>query len=275
MFWKLLARVPALEVLAHRAVWGALSFLLLLASRRDLKALWPALRQRKILGAMALASVLIGINWLTYIHAVAADWILECSLGYFINPLASVLLAAFVLGEKLRRLQWMAVGLAAFGVVQLAAQAQGLPWVSLILALSFALYALVRKVAPVAALLGSTMEALLLLPWALAYLLFLAWRGGAHFGEDASISALLVSTGLVTALPLLLFALSARLLPLSIVGFMQYLAPTLQFLLAVFVYGERFSPAHRNAFVCIWVALAIFSLEGWWRSRKRARATAG
>ena len=268
LFWKLLTHVDPVEILAHRAVWGLGAFVGLAA----IAGVWPevrvALRDRRTLAVMALSGALLAINWGTFVAAVATDHLLDASLGYFINPLVSVALGMVVLGERLRRLQWLAIALAATGVALLTVDAGTLPWISLVLAVTFGLYGLVRKTAKVDSLVGSTVETAIMTPIAIAYLVFLAARGGGALGHAGTTTELLlVATGVITAVPLLLFTSAARRLPLSTVGFLQYLAPTGQFLLAVLAFGEPFARGKLAAFACIWAGLAVFSLDAYRASR--------
>jgi chloramphenicol-sensitive protein RarD len=262
VYLKAIARTPVLEVLCHRVVW-ALVLLLAIAWWRDrLAEVGRALRERRTLAALAASTVLIAVNWLVYIYSVVRGRMLEGSLGYYVNPLVNVLLGVLILHETLRRMERVAVALAAAGMVWLALHLGQPPWISLTLAASFGLYGLVRKVAPVGALTGLTVETLLLAPLAAGVL---AWRlsaGRAAFlSGDTRLDVLLVLAGPATAFPLLCFAAAARRLPLSTLGFLQYLSPTVQFLLAVLVYGEPFHRAQAGAFVSIWVALALFAYQ--------------
>ncbi|HUS64916.1 MAG TPA: EamA family transporter RarD [Kofleriaceae bacterium] len=271
VFWKRLTGVAPVEVLAHRAFWGLGAFALLVGVAGQGGALRAGLRQRRVVAAMALSSALVALNWGLFVHAVDTDRVLDASLGYFINPLLSVALGLVVLRERLRRLQWIAIALAASGVVLLTVDAGQLPWISLVLAGSFGLYGLVRKQAPVESLVGSAIETLFLAPVAAAYLVVLAARGGGALGHAAGdVQALLVATGFVTAVPLVLFNSAARRLPLATVGFLQYLAPTGQFLLAVLVYDEPFARGQLQAFACIWAGLAVFTLDAL-RARRAAQ----
>ncbi len=257
IYLKLLASVPALEVLSHRVVW-ALGFLALLAARRGLLGpLREAFRGRTVL-VLAASSLAIAANWLVYIWSVQTGRILESSLGYFINPLVNVLLGVVVFKEKLDRPELLATGLATLGVGWMTLRAGGVPWIALALASLFGGYGVLRKLAPVGAVVGLVVETLLLAPLALAYL---AWSHAA--GELAFLSRgrgldlLLALSGPVTAVPLLLFVGAARRLPLSVLGFLQYLSPSLQFLLAVFVYGEPLTRSKVMAFGLIWSGLLI------------------
>ncbi|MCB1035459.1 MAG: EamA family transporter RarD [Acidobacteria bacterium] len=262
LYWKLLSDLPALEILAFRVLWGMVLLFLLLRWRGRVGELVRSFQSGRLLRIFALSAFLIGINWYLYLYAVLQGHILQASLGYFINPLFNVLLGMLFLHERLRPAQWLAVGLAAVAVAQLAAQAGTFPWISLTLVLTFGIYGLVRKTAPADALLGMNLETAFLVPVAGSYVCLLAARGEARFVEaDTSLLVLVAFTGVMTALPLLWFSNAARRLPLSTLGFFQYIAPTGQFLLAVFHYHEPFSALQLRSFVLIWIALAIFSFE--------------
>jgi chloramphenicol-sensitive protein RarD len=268
LFWKLLDHVPALELVAHRVTWACVAYLLLVGWQRRLRELVVSLRDPKVLRAIVPAAVLISINWLVFVYAVVTDRVLHASLGYFLNPLVSIVLGMVFLRERMRMVQWIAVGLAALGVVQLAGLAEGVPWIGIVLAVSFGLYGLTRKVAPVDGLMGATIESVLLVPIAMGYLAWLAVSGSGAFGTlGVRTDLLLVCAGIVTATPLVWFANAARLLPLRTLGFVQYLAPSTQFLLAVYAFGEPLTNVHVRAFACIWAAVAIFTAESWWRAR--------
>jgi len=271
VFWKLLAGIDPVEVLAHRIVWGVAAFALIVPFAGAGPALRVAMRDRRTLAVMALSGSLLALNWGIFVGSVATGHLLEASLGYFINPLVSVGLGMVVLGERMRRLQWLAIAFAFAGVVLMTWYAGRIPWISLLLAATFGSYGLVRKVARVESLVGSTLETALLAPIAAGYLVLVAMRGEGALGHtDATTHLLLVATGVVTAGPLLLFTSAARRLPLSTIGFLQYLSPTGQFLLAVLVYGEPFSADRLLAFALIWAGLAVFSLD-LLRLRRRPR----
>ncbi|HEY0477539.1 MAG TPA: EamA family transporter RarD [Kofleriaceae bacterium] len=262
LFWKLFGQVSAVEILAHRLVWGALAFAVLAAAVGAAPAVRTALRDARTLALMALSGTLLVINWGVFVSAVATGHILDASLGYFIIPLLSVGLGMVVLRERLRRLQWIAIGAATLGVAIQTWRAGHLPWISVVLATSFAAYGLVRKLARVESLAGSTVETALLAPLAAGYLAILAHGGGGQLGHaPAGTQILLISTGVVTAVPLLLFNSAARRLPLSTLGFLQYLGPTCQFLLAIGLYGEPFAREQLVAFGFIWAGLAVFSVD--------------
>jgi chloramphenicol-sensitive protein RarD len=269
---KVVRAAPVLEVLCHRVVW-ALVFLLVLSWRQgELGVLRSALRSRRTLAVLAASATLIAVNWLVYIWAVVNGRLLEASLGYYINPLVNVLLGVVILGERLERPVQIAVGIAAAGVLWLALHLGDFPWIPLVLATSFGLYGLMRKLAPVGALAGLIIETALLLPLTGGYLAWAIASGRAAFlAGDPSLDGRLLLAGPVTAVPLLCFAAAARRLPLSTLGFLQYLSPTLQFLLAVFVYGESFDRTRAVAFVFIWTAVALFAAHS---ARARGRVLA-
>lgn len=262
IYFKATATVPPLEVLAHRVIW-AFAMLLVVAARlglsQELRAAFRSAATMRLLGA---SSVLIAVNWLVYIWAVVSGRILEGSLGYYINPLLSVLLGVIVFRERLERSVLAAIAIAAAGVLWLTLHVGRPPWVALSLAFSFGLYGLLRKLAPVGAVTALTVETGLLLPFALAYLGLARARGTLAFlAGGFRLDLLLVLVGPITAIPLLFFAGAARRLPLSTLGFLQYVSPTLQFLVAVALYREPFSAARGVAFACIWTALAIFAVH--------------
>lgn len=262
IYLKAVREAPVLEVLSHRIVW-ALVLLLLLAWRRgELAELRALLRPGRTLAILAASTAAIAVNWLIYIFAVANGRLLEASLGYYINPLVNVLLGVVVLGERLERAVQVAVILASAGVLWLAAGAGRPPWISLALAVSFGLYGLFRKLAPVRPVVGLAAETGLLLPLAGGYLAWSVASGRAAFlAGPPSLDLLLLLAGPVTALPLLCFAAAARRLSLTTLGFLQYLSPTVQFLLAVAAYHEPFDRARAVTFGFIWAALAVFALH--------------
>ncbi len=262
VYFKAVASVPPLEVLAHRVVWSALVLAAFVAARGRGAALLEAARDRRTLLTLGASAVLIALNWYVFIWAVGHGRVLQASLGYFINPLVNVLLGVVFLRERLRRPQVASVALAGAGVAWLAASQRQVPVIALVLAASFGLYGLLRKRVRADALTGLTAETLLLFGPALAWLLRRDAEGALVFlHRDAGIDLLLLAAGPVTAAPLLWFANAARRLRLATVGFLQYLSPSLQFSLAVAAYGERFGPAHRVAFACIWAALALYSWD--------------
>lgn len=254
LYFKAVAHVPAAELLGHRIVWAVL----LLAGFVRLQRAWRPLNARA-LGMLVVSASLISCNWLVYIYAIQTDRLLEASLGYYINPLVTMVLGMLFLGERLRGFQWVAVALAAAGTAWLAIGQGGLPWIALVLAFSFAFYGLVRKTIGVESLQGLFTETLMLAPFALLGLAWLDARGdGAFLALNLRTDLLLVAAGIVTSVPLLWFTQAARRLPLITLGFMQYLAPTLGFLIAVFIFREPFGATQSIAFTCIWVAIAIY-----------------
>ncbi len=271
LYFSLLKDVPALEVVAHRTVWSLLFVSLLLLSLRRLSWLRPVLRQPRVLAIFMGSAILLVINSLTYVWAVQNGHVLDGSLGYFINPLVNVALGFVFLRERPRPVQWVAVALAAAGVLWLTIQTGRLPWVALVLALSFGLYGLVRKTAPLGALEGLGLETLLMAPIAAAALLFWTVQGSSAFaiGDPVTLMWLLLA-GPLTAVPLLLFAAGARRLPLTTLGLVQYISPTMQFALGVWLFHEPLAPARMVAFGLIWAALGVYSAEGLWRSRRGA-----
>jgi chloramphenicol-sensitive protein RarD len=271
LYLKLLQAVPVLQVTAHRLVWGCAFALIWLAIRRELPHVWTALRDSRIRWRLCLSAMLISINWITYVYGIANERVVETSLGYFINPLVNVLIGVVVLAERLNRAQWTAVAIAAMGVSYLTWNAGHPPWIALTLAFSFALYGLVRKVVQVDALAGFASETLVLLPVGIGYLIWCELGGVGSIGHlSPSINALLVLGGPLTAIPLVLFAFGARRIPYSTVGLLQYIGPTIQLILAILVFHEPFSHERAIGFSLIWTALAIYAIDGLWRSRKVA-----
>jgi chloramphenicol-sensitive protein RarD len=268
IYWKQLSHVSAAVVLCHRVLWSVVFTLGVLALRGGLAGLVQLMRQRALRRALFVSTSLIAVNWGLFIWAVSVDRVTEASLGYYINPLLNVALARVVLGERLTRLQAAAVGLAAIAVVYLTVSMGALPWVSLVLALTFSLYGLVRKQAPVGALEGLTIETGLAAPAALIALLWLDPGQSALTTADVRTAAFLIGSGVATALPLLAFAAAARRLRYSTLGIVQYLAPSLQLVCAVLLYGEPFRRVHALTFGLIWVAVVLYSFEA---LRTRAR----
>jgi chloramphenicol-sensitive protein RarD len=261
LYFRALAGVPAPEVLAHRILWSSAFMVLLVSLARRWGDVLRQLKASGTLPTLAASALLISTNWLVYIWAVHAGRVVEASLGYFVNPLVSVLLGVVFLREPLSRRQAAAVALAAAGVLVLLVRAGQPPWVALTLAVTFGLYGLLRKRARVDPLAGLLAEVCMLLPLAAGWLGWL-WLGGeAHFGGGARVTLLLAASGVVTAVPLLLFAVGVGRLRLSTVGLLQYLNPTAQLLIAVFAFGEPFGAAHAVAFGCIWASLALYTAE--------------
>lgn len=257
VYFKWLKAVPSIDIVAHRIVWSLLVLVLLVTAARAWDQIRDALRSRRAMAMLFLTALLIGANWLLYVHAINSGHILAGSLGYYLNPLANILLGRFILKERLTRLQWTAVAIAAAGIAVLAAGALGTLWISLTLCFSFATYGLLRKIIHVESLAGLTVETTFLFPIALGWLL-LGGAVGAPMGSGGQETALLMAAGIVSTVPLLCFTAAARRLAYSTVGILQFIAPTLQFLLAVAVYDEPFTTAHAIAFGCIWTALALY-----------------
>lgn len=278
LYFKLLQTVPASQILMHRIIWSLAFVLVLLAGRRQWQWLRKLLKQPKVLLGFGISAVLLSSNWLIYIWSVNSGRVVDASLGYFITPLVNVLLGYLLLKEKLRPMQWTAIALAAAGVAWLTWQSGQLPWIGLALAATFGTYGLLRKTAALGPLEGLTLETLLLVPLALGYL---AWLGvqdqDVFHSAPAATRWLLAASGPITAIPLLLFAAGARRIPLSTLGFLQYIAPTLQLLLGVWLYREPFGGARLIGFITIWTALAVYSVEGLWqahRGRQQRKAAA-
>jgi chloramphenicol-sensitive protein RarD len=272
LYFKALAGVAPTEIVAHRIVWSLFFLAALATSWRRWPAIRAALAAPRIAMTLGVTATLIAINWLVYIYAVVSGHVLEGSLGYYLNPLVNVLLGVFLLKERLTLAQKAAFALAAAGVAILAVGAGGAIWISLTLAASFAVYGFLRKVAPVDALEGLSVETLFLTPLAFAWILWLQHQGTGGFLVSRTTDLLLIVGGAVTAIPLLLFTAAAKRLPYSTLGFLQYVAPSLQFLLAVLVFGEPLTLAHIVCFCAIWAALAVFVFEGVRTGRAAARA---
>ncbi|MBN8846030.1 MAG: EamA family transporter RarD [Sphingomonadales bacterium] len=268
LFFKLLSTVPPVEVLAQRIVWSLPLCFLIMAFRRQIGDYLAALRDWRVLRMLFVSAVLIAINWLVYIYSIFTDHVLAASLGYYLNPLVNVMLGMIFLGERLSRLQVVAVAIAGVGVAILLAGALDTLWISLTLAFSFGIYGLIRKVVPVGSLPGLAIETTVLLPAALAAAAWYLWiADGRGFGSDMSTSLLLAAGGIVTAVPLLLFATAARKMSYAALGFVQYLAPTLQFLLSLFIFDEPLKPAQLACFLLIWTSIAVFSFDMWRKMR--------
>ena len=272
VYFKLIDMVSPFEVLTHRIVWAVPFGALIILWRKQWPEVRRALVDRSMLAWLSLAALCISVNWFIYIWSVQNDRIFEASLGYYINPLVYVLAGVVLLGERLRRLQLVAVVLAALGVLYLTVSGGVFPWAAISLALLFTSYGVIRKQAGIGAMPGLFIETTLLLPFALGWLLYLVALGQASFASgDAGLSGLLILGGPITVIPLLLFAIAARSLSLTTVGFMQFLAPTLQFLTGLY-YGEHLTDAHLVCFACIWAAVLFFSYDAVTAGRKKAPA---
>jgi chloramphenicol-sensitive protein RarD len=272
LFFSLLSSVAAGEVLAHRVIWSLLATLLIILLLKRRQALWQLLHQPRALAWLALSALLIASNWLIFIWSVGQQRVLEASLGYFMTPLVSLVLARILLKEKLHIWQALAGWLAAAAVLWELYSLGSLPWIPLSLALTFGFYGLVRKQQPVDGMLGLTVETLWMLPVAMVWLGWMLWAGqNLQFGESMQLSLLLMASGVVTATPLLLFAAAAQRLDLSVVGFIMYVNPTMQFLSAVLILNEDYPPQRLITFALIWAAMLLF-MWGLWQARRQAAA---
>ena len=269
IYWRLLEQDPAIEILAHRMVWSLVFMAIILTVQKEWGWLGVVLRNRRTVMIYTLAAILLALNWYTYIWAVNAGFVVEASLGYFINPLVNFLLGVVFLREKLRLGQVAAVIMAVLGVIYLAVNYGSLPWISLVLAFTFGTYGLIKKTAALESMHGFSLETIVLFLPALGYLLYRNAAGVGAFGHQGLlITSLLALAGPVTSIPLLLFGYSARRIPLSMLGFIQYITPTLQFLLGVFVYFEPFPKARLVGFCIIWLALLVYSIESAFYTRR-------
>ncbi|TVQ29973.1 MAG: EamA family transporter RarD [Phycisphaeraceae bacterium] len=272
IYFKLVASIPPMEVLAHRVVWSVLLLAFLLTVRSRWGEIRAALRRRRTMINLCITTLLIANNWYWFIWAVSNDHVLQASLGYFINPLVNVGLGVLFLRERLTRAQVAGLMLAGAGVLYLAMAHEGVPWVALMLAFSFGFYAMLRKRSSVEAMSGLMIETTLLLPAGMIFLLWIGMKGEGTFGSGTPTQHLLLFlAGAVTLFPLLWFTEAARRVRLSTLGFMQYIAPTGQFLLAVLLYRETFTGAHAVAFTCIWAALVIYTVDSAIRLQRNRR----
>jgi chloramphenicol-sensitive protein RarD len=271
VYFKLVRSVAPLEILAHRIIWSVAILLVMVTVARRWNAVRRVVTSRRLLGALAASTALIAVNWFVFIWAITRDHMVDASLGYFINPLVNVLLGFLVLRERLRRWEWVSVAIAATAVIWLTVGAGVFPWISLTLAFSFALYGLVRRLAGVASIEGLTIETAILLPLAVGYLVHRASAGTIAFNSRGVwFDLLLVAAGPITALPLLWFAAAVQRLRFATVGLLQYISPTLQFFFAVAVFHEPFDSGRLVAFVMIWIAIVIYSVDNFrYRSAER------
>lgn len=274
LYFHAIGDVPPMEILAHRMLWSLLFLVVVLTARSQWRWLPDVLKKPKVVWSFIASALLLSANWFVYIWSVKNGHVIDASLGYFINPLVNVLLGQLVLKEHLRRGQWLAVAIAAAGVLWLTVQAGQLPWIALILGCTFGGYGLLRKTAALAALEGLSFETLILFPLALAYVAWLAMHGQNAFLNAPSDTTrwLLVAAGPITAIPLLLFAAGARRIPMAVLGMLQYLSPTIQMLLGLWVFHEAFSAERMAGFIVIWSALAVYMAEGLWTSRRASAA---
>ena len=276
LYLRPLHGVETLEVIAHRVAWSCVFIFILMLARGELGKARAALTSPALLWRLCISASLVTVNWITYVYAVARGHVLEASLGYFINPLVNVVLGVLLLRERLNAAQWIAVGLAGAAVLYMSVISGNPPWISLIVATAFGLYGFVRKVIAVEALPGLAVETFLLLPVAAVYLI---WREVAGIGamghSGLAIDALLIGSGPITAIPLFLFAYGARLIPYSTMGVLQYIAPSLQLILGLLVFGETLEHSRAVGFALIWTALVVYVADGIWRTRpKRSALTA-
>ncbi len=263
VYFHQVASVPALEVVLHRTLWSMVLLAVLLAARRQLAWVAALRRQPRVVAAFLLSALLLSANWLIYVWAVHNQHVVDASLGYFILPLVNVAMGYAFLHERPRPGQWLALAVAAAGVLWLTVQAGRLPWIALVLALTFGFYGLLRKTAVLGAMEGLALETALLAPLAVGGLAWLGWTGqAAWLHADAATLGWLVAAGPITAIPLLLFAAGARRIPLATMGVLQYISPSLQFALGVWLFGEEVQPARLAGFVLIWAALVLYTLEG-------------
>ncbi|WP_343587820.1 EamA family transporter RarD [Herbaspirillum sp.] len=266
LYFKMLKEIPSLDIVVHRLFWSFIFLTVVLVWRRQWAWLKQAAQQPRVLLGFLFSALLLSGNWVLYVWAVNAGRIVDTSLGYFMSPLVSVVLGYLILKERMRPLQWLAVILALGAVLWLTIANGSLPWIGLIIAVTFGLYGLLRKTAQLGALEGLSLETLMLLPLVLVVLGIDTWRGSNSFvGASAGAQLLLVLSGPVTVVPLLLFAQAARRIPLSLLGLLQYISPTIQLLTGVLLYGESFAGDRAIGFSVIWLALAVYSAEGLWR----------
>lgn len=279
LYIKQVSEVNPLEVVAHRSVWSLVFMLAMLMAMKRFAWLGQALRQPRVLGLFALSALLLSANWLVYVWAVSHHRLIDATLGYFINPLVNVMLGFLVLHERPRPMQWAAVALATAGVLWLTIGAGQLPWIALVLAASFGTYGLLRKTATLGAIEGLTLETLVLAPLNIALLLWFALRHEGSFGHgNLALDAWLIFGGPCTAIPLLLFAYGARRVTMATLGLLQYLGPTIGFLIGVFLFKEPFDPQRGIGFALIWIGLLVYSSESLWKLRQAngtAAAVAG
>ncbi|WP_028546615.1 EamA family transporter RarD [Paenibacillus taiwanensis] len=275
IYWKSIGAVPAEEVLAHRIIWSLVFMVVVLLAAGKFKGVMTEIKavftNKRQASSMILAAILISVNWLVFIFAVKSDHVLEASMGYYINPLLNVFLATLFLKERLNKVEWASVVIAGTGVLCLTVYYGKFPWAALILATTFSFYGLIKKKVKVSVWTGLTIETLIIAPFALIYLLFFDRSGVSMWDQDMTTIILLIGTGIVTAIPLLLFAAGAQRISFTLVGFLQYMAPTIMLLLGLFLFHEPFSQAQLFAFILIWLALLLFSVS---RTREMLRRKA-
>ncbi len=270
IYWKLLKHVPAIQLIGHRIVWSFASLIIVILIIGQWKEFRNSVYNLKVLRLYLLAAILIGVNWFMYVWAVNAGHIVETSLGYYINPLLSVFMGVIFFRERLNLWQWIPIGMAAIGVIYLTISMGALPWIALILAFSFASYGLVKKVAPLSSLYGLTLETFILFLPAAFFLLYSEQTGSGAFTHYGMLSDLMIAgAGVITTIPLLLFASAAKRIPLSLVGILQYISPTLQFLIGVLFYKEPFSFEQFLGYLLVWIALIIFGFSSFSSYREK------
>lgn len=269
IYWKQMQAVAATELIAHRIVWSLIFLLAVLGWQRDFGSLRPGLNSARALGFNLLAAILLTVNWGVYVWAVNAGYVIETSLGYFLVPLCNVAVGAIFLKEKLRPWQWAAIGLAAAGVALLLVRVGHFPWIAFSIAFTWTSYGLLKKKNPLSSIAGLTVETLLLFPFAAALLLWWNHTGAGALGRvDARTQVFVLSVGIVTAVPLVMFAYGARRIRLTTLGLLQYIAPSVQFLIGLFIYREPFDSARLQAFALIWIGLVVYSADTFWTQRK-------
>lgn len=262
IYFKLLHEAPALQIMSHRVAWSFIFLMFLVGIRKEFHKVLKSLNKNIII-TYSIAGILLAINWLTYVWGVNAGFVVEASLGYFINPLLSVVLGVVFLKEKLRKLQWLPVILATIGLIYITIDHGSLPWIALVLAITFGSYGLIKKIAPLPSINGLTIETGVVLIPALAYLVFVEFNGTAVFGHVSPRTTLLLAfSGIITAIPLIFFAAGAPKVPLTTIGILQYIAPTIQFLIGIFIFQEPFPRGQLIGFSIVWIGLIIFTIEG-------------
>lgn len=277
IYWKQIEHISPYEIIAHRVFWSFIFMIVFIMAtsrlrlfRKDLKFIF---KDKKKVAALFFASAVITSNWLVYIIAVNTGHILDASLGYYINPLISILLGFVILGERFSRMQWVAIIIVFAGVTYLAVGLGAAPWISLYLALSFSIYGLIKKVINLDAIFALAVETFVLAPFALIYIFFLEGSGQGNFGFNVD-SLVMMGTGVATAIPLLLFALGAQRIKLSLIGFLQYFAPTIMLIIGVFMYDEAFTDVHKVAYVLIWSGLILYTLSRFYQMHNQSRKNA-
>jgi chloramphenicol-sensitive protein RarD len=273
IYFKTLQSIPSIEILLHRMIWALVFLLLVLSARRQWAWLSDVMHQPKLLAGFAASALLLSANWFLYIWAITNNRIVDASLGYFMTPLVSVFLGYLLLKERLRAVQWFAIVCAGVGVAWLGLHAGHPPWIALVLASTFGMYGLLRKTAALGALEGLSLETMILFPFAIAYLFYLTWHGQSAFLHETSYTqSLLIAAGPITAIPLLLFAAAARRIPLATLGLMQYISPSIQLLIGVWLYNEQFSQERLMGFLGIWLGLLIYSADSLHNSFSQKRS---